>query len=178
MDIDRLLRLALWVTRKLPPTARADVLDDLVNEGALACLRAVARYDPARGVDFWTFASHRIKGAMRDWLRWNRRSAGYIRGASWPIESLTPAHTDRCVVDEPSPEAAVVQRDLQEQLRVAMAQDDRASIVVRRMAAGESSRTIAAALGISESRVFQLRLRAVTRIRAHMALMVKPEAPQ
>jgi RNA polymerase primary sigma factor len=43
-------------------------LDDLVQEGSLGFLEAVARYDPTRGVDFEAFARFHIRRAIRNAL--------------------------------------------------------------------------------------------------------------
>jgi RNA polymerase sigma factor (sigma-70 family) len=42
--------------------------DDLVQEGLLGLLDAVDRYDPSRGVTFETFASFRVRSAVRNAL--------------------------------------------------------------------------------------------------------------
>lgn len=42
---------------------------DLVSYGIFGLIDAVERFDPARGVKFETFASHRIRGAIYDGLR-------------------------------------------------------------------------------------------------------------
>lgn len=43
--------------------------EDLVGYGIIGLLEAVDRYDPSRGVNFETFASQRIRGAILDALR-------------------------------------------------------------------------------------------------------------
>lgn len=50
----------------LPP--HVDV-DDLISDGTVGLVTAVERYDPARSIDFATFAIRRIRGAMIDGLR-------------------------------------------------------------------------------------------------------------
>ncbi|MEN3042049.1 MAG: FliA/WhiG family RNA polymerase sigma factor [Fervidobacterium sp.] len=44
-------------------------LDDLIQEGVIALLQAVDKYDPRYGATFKTFVYTRIKGAMLDYLR-------------------------------------------------------------------------------------------------------------
>lgn len=44
-------------------------LDDLVGYGHLGLVEARDRYDPRRGVNFETFARHRIRGAIFDGIR-------------------------------------------------------------------------------------------------------------
>ncbi|MBL0388937.1 FliA/WhiG family RNA polymerase sigma factor [Tumebacillus sp. ITR2] len=61
--------------------------DDLIGMGTLGLLDAVTRFDPARGYEFQTFATHRIRGAVLDGLRsldWVPRS---LRAKAKEIES-------------------------------------------------------------------------------------------
>lgn len=44
-------------------------IDDIVNEGVLALIKAVESYDLERGVKFETYAAIRIKGAIIDFVR-------------------------------------------------------------------------------------------------------------
>lgn len=58
----------------LPPSVERD---DLIGAGTLGLLEACARFDPARGVLFKTYAAMRVRGAMLDSLRdldWAPRS--------------------------------------------------------------------------------------------------------
>src|SRR5579872_178488 len=43
--------------------------DDLVGAGTIGLIQAVDRFQPARGLQFGTYARHRIRGAMLDFLR-------------------------------------------------------------------------------------------------------------
>lgn len=43
--------------------------DDLVSSGTLGLIDAAHKFDPARGFAFKTYAQHRIRGAMLDYLR-------------------------------------------------------------------------------------------------------------
>ncbi|MEJ5256663.1 MAG: FliA/WhiG family RNA polymerase sigma factor [Fervidobacterium sp.] len=44
-------------------------IDDLIQEGVIALLQAVEKYDPRHGATFKTYVYNRIKGAMIDYLR-------------------------------------------------------------------------------------------------------------
>ncbi|MEZ5644560.1 MAG: RNA polymerase sigma factor FliA [Burkholderiaceae bacterium] len=59
-------RLAHHMIAKLPPSVE---LDDLIQVGMIGLTEAIARYQPSQGVQFETFASQRIRGAMIDELR-------------------------------------------------------------------------------------------------------------
>ncbi|MCL2056397.1 MAG: FliA/WhiG family RNA polymerase sigma factor [Oscillospiraceae bacterium] len=44
-------------------------LDDVVNQGIIALIDAVEKYDPARNIKFETFASIKVKGSIIDYIR-------------------------------------------------------------------------------------------------------------
>jgi RNA polymerase sigma factor for flagellar operon FliA len=59
-------RLAHHMIAKLPPNVE---LDDLIQVGMIGLSEALTRYEAAQGVQFETFATQRIRGAMIDELR-------------------------------------------------------------------------------------------------------------
>jgi len=59
-------RLAHLMIARLPASVE---LDDLIQVGMIGLTEALARYEPSMGVQFETFASQRIRGAMLDELR-------------------------------------------------------------------------------------------------------------
>ncbi|GAB4088085.1 RNA polymerase sigma factor FliA [Hydrogenophaga soli] len=59
-------RLAHHMIAKLPASVE---VDDLIQVGMIGLTEALARYEPSQGVQFETFASQRIRGAMIDELR-------------------------------------------------------------------------------------------------------------
>ena len=59
-------RLAHHMLAKLPPSVE---VDDLIQVGMIGLTEAIARFEPSQGVQFETFASQRIRGAMLDELR-------------------------------------------------------------------------------------------------------------
>ncbi|MEI6026725.1 MAG: RNA polymerase sigma factor FliA [Betaproteobacteria bacterium] len=61
-------RLAHQLIAKLPANVE---IDDLVQVGMIGLNDALARFDPGQGVQFETFATQRIRGAMLDELRGN-----------------------------------------------------------------------------------------------------------
>jgi RNA polymerase sigma factor for flagellar operon FliA len=44
-------------------------LEDIVNEGIIALMDCIDRYDPSKGVQFDSFASIRVRGSIIDYLR-------------------------------------------------------------------------------------------------------------
>ncbi len=68
-------RLATHMMAKLPPNVE---LDDLVQVGMIGLTEALSRYEASQGVQFETFATQCIRGAMLDELRngdWMSRSS-------------------------------------------------------------------------------------------------------
>lgn len=61
-------RLAHHMMAKLPPSVE---VDDLIQVGLIGLSDALARYEASQGVQFETFATQRIRGAMLDELREN-----------------------------------------------------------------------------------------------------------
>ncbi|QXL85934.1 RNA polymerase sigma factor FliA [Comamonas sp. NLF-1-9] len=68
-------RIAHHMIAKLPPNVE---VDDLIQVGLIGLSDALSRYEVTQGVQFETFASQRIRGAMLDELRdndWMSRSS-------------------------------------------------------------------------------------------------------
>ena len=61
-------RLAHHMMAKLPPSVE---VDDLIQVGLMGLSEALTRYEASQGVQFETFATQRIRGAMLDELREN-----------------------------------------------------------------------------------------------------------
>lgn len=59
-------RLAYHMMAKLPPSVQ---VDDLIQVGLIGLSDAMSRFEVGQGVQFETFASQRIRGAMLDELR-------------------------------------------------------------------------------------------------------------
>lgn len=59
-------RLAREIKSNLPNNIE---VDDLIQEGVIALIQSVDRYDPRYGTTFKTYAYTRIKGSMIDYLR-------------------------------------------------------------------------------------------------------------
>ena len=59
-------RLAHHMMAKLPASVE---VDDLIQVGMIGLVEALSRFEPSHGVQFETFASQRIRGAMIDELR-------------------------------------------------------------------------------------------------------------
>ena len=92
LDLDSMLkqysplvrRLAHQMIAKLPANVE---LDDLIQVGMIGLADALSRFDEAQGVQFETFATQRIRGAMLDELRGNDYLSRGTRKQQRSIES-------------------------------------------------------------------------------------------
>lgn len=181
-DVDeihaRLYHFARRVAQRLPPSLRIDFVDDMVVEGWIAAHAAAGRYDAEKtnGAMWWTYVGRRAKGAMLDYLRFQRRELGFTRGTDHKvvrhalvvsleetIETLNPdnpAHVDLKVDDALSPEEQTIYRDMER-----CARTDRERFILRQQLEGYTNRETAKALGVSPCRVSQLKAVLFDRIR-------------
>lgn len=76
--IEAHLPLVNYVARRMIGSLHSSVeLQDLVSYGVFGLIDAIKRFDPEAGVQFSTFATYRIKGAINDEMRsqaWEPRS--------------------------------------------------------------------------------------------------------
>ncbi|QBK06368.1 RNA polymerase sigma factor FliA [Hylemonella gracilis] len=77
-------RLAHHMMAKLPPSIQ---VDDLIQVGLIGLSEALTRYEATQGVQFETFATQRIRGAMIDELRENDWMSRGSRKSQKEIES-------------------------------------------------------------------------------------------
>lgn len=71
-DLDLLVRAAQPFVRavvKAVPGSPEDAPEDLLSEAQIGLLSAINRFDPAHGVQFRSFAQHRIRGKAREAMR-------------------------------------------------------------------------------------------------------------
>jgi RNA polymerase sigma factor for flagellar operon FliA len=73
-------------------------LDDVVNQGIIALIDAVEKYDPMRNIKFETFASIKVKGAIIDYIRsqdWIPRRLRKLSGDFEQVYGRLCAELDR-----------------------------------------------------------------------------------
>lgn len=63
-------------------------LDDIVNQGIIALIDAVEKFDPTKGFKFETFASIKIKGAIIDYIRAQDWVPRRLRKMSGDLDSI------------------------------------------------------------------------------------------
>ena len=117
--------LASRIHRKMPPHV---VLDDLVEYGQVGLAEAARDFDPARGVQFSTFAYYRIRGAIYDGLtkmswfsrieysrRRSQRMAGQV--LSWQdAENDVDSLASLVDTSTPTPPAVAIRHEMNERL--------------------------------------------------------------
>jgi DNA-directed RNA polymerase specialized sigma24 family protein len=150
-----------------------DDLPDMHAEGVIGALESGARFDPARGTKFTTYATFLARRRVVDWLR-TRLHAGFrvpgrrngrIRplfvfslGAAADLESPLDVPAP---VPDPAPEFpadfwADATRGLDARSRL---------VVLRRFRDGRTLGDVGAELGLTQERVRQIQNRALARIR-------------
>jgi RNA polymerase sigma factor for flagellar operon FliA len=77
-------KLAHYMMAKLPPSVE---VDDLIQVGLIGLADALSRYEASQGVQFETFATQRIRGAMLDELRGSDWMSRGSRKSQKDIES-------------------------------------------------------------------------------------------
>lgn len=173
--------IARTLSRGLPSSVE---LDELVNDGVIGLIGALQRYDPERGVEFSTYAGHRIRGAMLDGLRQRdpvprairrgRRAQGSGPGASAKGGMIQIVEIDRALAlpadDASSPEDLAMEADLACRVRqglAALPPRDR-EVITLRMVQGLPLRDVAAQLSLSVTRTVEIQARGIKRLRRYL----------
>lgn len=156
-DIDRTKRIVfhMHIPRSMEP-------DDAMQEGFLGLLQAAQTYDPSRG-SFMPYAASRIKGAVRDALR---RDDYLTRSRRQKANDGTVGEVERpkslTEYDKLDPRVfgscddGDIARRMTLHAAVGSVQG-RNGTVLRRWLMGESQAAIGRSIGLSESRVSQIR---------------------
>jgi len=170
--------LAKRLRSHVPPCV---TLDDLIGAGTIGLIQAVDRFQPSRGLQFATFAKHRIRGAMLDFLREEdplsrterrrTRTANATAEGALPttisLEQL-PAHEPR---SEYTPARGFSTRfadrvDLDRARQCLSERENRAIELIYDF--GWRSREVAAELRVNESRVSQIKQCAIAKLRGFL----------
>jgi RNA polymerase sigma factor for flagellar operon FliA len=163
-------------------------LEDLIAFGFGGLLEAQRRFDPERGVQFQTFAYHRVRGAMLDGVRkmaqLPRRAHERLESASSVRPTAAPTALDRAFtrisaslttatvlqgrLGDESPEAALLKNESIAQLLRALPKlSPRKRVLVRGFYfEGRSIDAMARELGISKSWASRLHTNALEQLRA------------
>lgn len=153
--------LVFWMARRF--TVRPSSYQDLIQEGMVALIRAVDRFEPERHLKFTTYAFHRIRGQMINFLQRSESRAPVpvddeflAAGDPFTPDSLDTLLT---VLDElkrlPSKEGAVAQALLID---------------------GKDAKEVALERGIDISHVYRLKRNALAKLRRWLGAEATNEA--
>jgi RNA polymerase sigma factor (sigma-70 family) len=176
-DLDLVTRIARRFQRRVPPCV---TFDDLASAGMIGLIHAVDRFDQTRGLKFRSYAQHRIWGAMQDFLRdedpLSRTERRRVR-ASAPALSATgygvpPATVGldqipvRCLAASPAQPAFTLRAEVREARRCLSLRENRVIELLYDL--GWQSREVAVEMHVNESRVSQIKTRAISKLRLQL----------
>ena len=146
--------LVFWIAGKMH--VLPSIRQDMVQEGMLALINAVDRFDPTREFRFSTYAYHRIRGQMLNMLDRSERRA--------PV----PVPDEWLSVDAPETDDNEEWMDVADS--IAKLRGREAEVVSALFFEGKEPKDIAAEKKLDVSHVYRLRRSAISRIRAWLGL--------
>ena len=170
-----LVRSIAWRVRR---RLRYVEVDDLVSAGTLGLIEAAERYDQRRGVPLASFAYSRIRGAMLDEARRQRRpslnGAAQVLAEPEPVSLETLPHGEGRaqlidVTEDTSAPAPDAYLELQELLEAVADLPQRERDMLALRAQGYTVREIGELYGCSEARASQLLTKARLRVEESVA---------
>jgi RNA polymerase sigma factor FliA len=184
--LDFYLSLVHHVAREINRRTREAELEDLVTAGTFGLTRAVDSFDPSRGLPFGTYAVRRIRGAILDDLR-SRDWAPRARMAKARRLLVATTALEYRLGRSPRPEEMAAQLEIDvstywrwredtgcrtvgssfRSLRAAIARlsEKHRAVMALYYYEGLSPQQIAEVMHLNESRVLQIRNRALQRLR-------------
>jgi RNA polymerase sigma factor for flagellar operon FliA len=172
-NLDLVKSLARRLRERVPASV---TIDDLTSAGTIGLIEAADRFDPRRGLQFRSYAQHRIRGAMLDFLRGEdplsrnerrciRKSGETAASATVSLDQLPMPVMDRLLRSDQSA-MSLMRSDVSAAARSLSARERRVIVFVFVM--GLLNREIATRLNVNESRVSQIKTRALAKLRAAM----------
>ena len=150
--------LVLWIAGKIR-TSRYELKQDLIQEGMLALINAVDKFQPERENKFSTYAYHKIHGQMINLLERSERKAPVPVPDEWLV-----------VADDGSGQSDDDWLDAAE--AVSRLQGQEAEVVNALFFEGKDVKDVAAEKKLNVSHVYRLRRSAIARIRGWLGLGV------
>ncbi len=147
--------LVFWIARKFRVAPQR--YQDLVQEGMIALIKAVDRFEPCRNIRFVTYGFYRIKGQMTNFLQ--------------RVEARAPSPVDDSEIQIPDP-FDVDSLDWKICLADGIeALSEREGEIVRALVLeGFKAREYAESTGMDVSNVYRIQRRAMAKLRAWLEL--------
>jgi RNA polymerase sporulation-specific sigma factor len=158
--------LVFWFAGKLK--AAPPLKQDLVQEGMVALIGAVDRFDPGRDLRFTTYAYHRIRGQMINLLDRSERRAPTPVDDDWLFAEAAEAAKNPDIADEGWSDVAE---------SIARLKGKEAAVVSALFFEGKHPLEVAGEQKMDVSNVYRLRRSAIAKIRNWLGLDGVPQMP-
>ena len=183
-NLDLVNRIARRFQRRVPPCV---TFDDLASAGMIGLIQAVDRFDRSRDLKFKTYAQHRIRGAMLDFLREEdplsrterrrvRESAAGLSATGHGIQPVTVSLDEISLrrLAAPAQTGFTIRSEVREARRCLSPRENR--VIALLYDFGWQSREVAADLRVNESRISQIKQRAISKLRLQLEPGCVPRA--
>lgn len=155
-----------WRMLRSGQIPRPVFLDDVLQAGLVAALRAVHRYNGQSGATIETYLGHRIKGAIRDEIEAQMRTYVYAS-----VDELTEEGRLPEPVSHDTPEAFVIWAErlecLTREIERLPARQKRVLYAI--YGQGRTQHDVSRELGVTEPRVSQIKKQAMRSLRERAA---------
>lgn len=169
--------VAKHMAQHLPPSV---TIDELISAGTIGLIKAARRFDSERGLRFGTYARHRIRGEMLDYLRsldplsrgerkarrHNAASPEFLGGPTWVSLDMVLTEISKIRSSEEPQVDSISRRQITAARHVLSDRENR--IIDLSFYAGWKNREIAQRMGVTEGRVSQIRANAISKLRANL----------
>jgi RNA polymerase sigma factor for flagellar operon FliA len=177
----RIAQLARVVTYG---TGELSMFDVLIQAGRVALWQASKRFDPTRLPDLWMYAHPRVRGAMLDELRLHASTSRHYRkrirnddiadvswAALYPCSMLAAVNVPSG--SNPEVDCELIERVTFVKRAFERLSDSRQYVIQRIFFEGVSLKTIGRELKLSESRVCQIKQRALVAMRKWITALME-----
>lgn len=170
--------IAKHMAQRLPPSV---TIDELTSAGTIGLIKAAGRFDSERGLQFGTYARHRIRGEMLDYLRsldplsrgerrTRRQCAACPKVSGGPTLvsiDLVLTEVSKIRSDDERPVDSISQTRITRARHCLSERENR--IIDLSFYAGWKNREIARQMGVTEGRISQIRANALAKLRANLS---------
>lgn len=151
--------------------------DDLAQNGYIALLGVMERYDPATRVPIGAYLQARLKGSMKDSLRVEARQSKRDKpgrvpvGFSDPDDPHTGDRLEQLPGNGPAPDAVAGRSDTRRLAEIAIdaLEGREREIILQIFKQGKSQREVGETLGLTPGRICQIQMGALRKMRTAMA---------